>query len=262
MSVRYRGYNPSALSLSIFLPLSSFRPLAYWDSSLRALPALSNKEFWLGPGKRWQQQKGRGPCSCCARPPLSQWGSSIASMILGALAAMAQTKVKRLLAHSSIGHVELRGLQFLLFILIFAQANGALLIQGESGASRSTVERKIFGPSSFSTGFQTFLQHRFRKGRGTQTFFAQSSITINGWLHYFLWAQASQRDVHFDLDYAIDFAYSPPTTCLAITFRLMHLPVKSSTSKVMCAPIERSTPARSSILRHVLIAGGEEMKDS
>ncbi|KAC9566654.1 hypothetical protein E3N88_45624 [Mikania micrantha] len=40
-----------------------------------------------------------------APPPLSQWGSSIASMILGALAAMAQTKVKRLLAHSSIGHV-------------------------------------------------------------------------------------------------------------------------------------------------------------
>ncbi|PWA78315.1 hypothetical protein CTI12_AA177420 [Artemisia annua] len=34
--------------------------------------------------------------------------------------------------------------------------------------------------------------HRFRKGRGTQTFFAQSSITINGWLHDFLWAQASQ----------------------------------------------------------------------
>ncbi|KAB8477455.1 hypothetical protein FH972_025321 [Carpinus fangiana] len=30
----------------------------------------------------------------------------IASMILGALAAMAQTKVKRLLAHSSIGHVD------------------------------------------------------------------------------------------------------------------------------------------------------------
>lgn len=30
---------------------------------------------------------------------------SIASMILGALAAMAQMKVKRLLAHSSIGHV-------------------------------------------------------------------------------------------------------------------------------------------------------------
>lgn len=55
--------------------LSSFRPLAYWDSSLRALPALYNKEFRLGPGKRWQQQKGRGPCSCCARPPLSQWGS-------------------------------------------------------------------------------------------------------------------------------------------------------------------------------------------
>lgn len=55
--------------------LSSFRPLAYWDSSLRALPALYNTEFRLGPGKRWQQQKGRGPCSCCARPLLSQWGS-------------------------------------------------------------------------------------------------------------------------------------------------------------------------------------------
>ncbi|KAM4088683.1 hypothetical protein ACB094_07G090600 [Castanea mollissima] len=153
-------------------------------------PLFSNKEFRLGPGKRWQQQKGRGPCSCCARPLLSQWGSSrewsygnsrlmendfhprrkppspsdsislltlymwapdiyegsptpvtaflsiapkisisanisrvsiygsygatlqqifffcsIASMILGALAAMAQTKVKRPLAHSSIGHV-------------------------------------------------------------------------------------------------------------------------------------------------------------
>ncbi|KAI3664615.1 hypothetical protein L1987_89625 [Smallanthus sonchifolius] len=34
------------------------------------------------------------------------------------------------------------------------------ILRGESGASRSTVERKIFGPSSFSTGFQTFLQHR------------------------------------------------------------------------------------------------------
>lgn len=55
--------------------LSSFRPLAYWDSSLRALPALYNQEFRLGAGKRWQQQKGRGPCSCCARPLLSQWGS-------------------------------------------------------------------------------------------------------------------------------------------------------------------------------------------
>ncbi|KAD6453363.1 hypothetical protein E3N88_08068 [Mikania micrantha] len=36
----------------------------------------------------------------------SSFTSSIASMILGALAAMAQTKVKRLLAHSSIGHVD------------------------------------------------------------------------------------------------------------------------------------------------------------
>nr|GLL33492.1 F-box/FBD/LRR-repeat protein At1g13570-like [Ipomoea trifida] len=35
----------------------------------------------------------------------SNSATSIASMILGALAAMAQTKVKRLLAHSSIGHV-------------------------------------------------------------------------------------------------------------------------------------------------------------
>ena len=55
--------------------LSSFRPLAYWDSSLRALPALYNIKFRLGPVKRWQQQKGRGPCSCCARPLLRQWGS-------------------------------------------------------------------------------------------------------------------------------------------------------------------------------------------
>lgn len=31
--------------------------------------------LYLGPGKRWQQQKGRGPCSCCVRPLLSQWGS-------------------------------------------------------------------------------------------------------------------------------------------------------------------------------------------
>lgn len=54
--------------------LSSFRPLAYWDSSLRALPALYNKEFRLGPGKRWQQHKERGPCSCCARPLSSRFG--------------------------------------------------------------------------------------------------------------------------------------------------------------------------------------------
>ncbi|OMP06709.1 hypothetical protein COLO4_07960 [Corchorus olitorius] len=47
---------------------TSFRPLAYWDSSLRALPALSNNEFRLGPGKCWQQQKGRGPCNYCVRP--------------------------------------------------------------------------------------------------------------------------------------------------------------------------------------------------
>ena len=54
--------------------LSSFRPLAYWDSSLRALPALYNIKFRLGPVKRWQQQKGRGPCSCCARPLSSRFG--------------------------------------------------------------------------------------------------------------------------------------------------------------------------------------------
>ncbi|KAI3666675.1 hypothetical protein L1987_88797 [Smallanthus sonchifolius] len=101
-------------------------------------------------------------------PPLSQWGSSIASMILGALAAMAQTKVKRLLAHSSIGHVgyirtgfscgTIEGIQSLLIGLPVTVRDR--ILRGESGASRSTVERKIFGPSSFSTGFQTFLQHR------------------------------------------------------------------------------------------------------
>ncbi|GJR56186.1 photosystem I P700 apoprotein A2 [Tanacetum coccineum] len=42
----------------------------------------------------------------------------------------------------------------------FPSLPGPKAVQGESGASRSTVERKIFGPSSFSTGFQTFLQHR------------------------------------------------------------------------------------------------------
>jgi len=41
---------------------------------LRALPADSNKEFRLGPGKRWQQHKERGPCSCCARPLSSRFG--------------------------------------------------------------------------------------------------------------------------------------------------------------------------------------------
>ncbi|WZY88447.1 hypothetical protein YC2023_045182 [Brassica napus] len=43
-----------------------------------------------------------------------------------------------------------KGLQSLFLIPIFAQANGALLIHG--GAPRSTVEKKILGPSSFSTG--------------------------------------------------------------------------------------------------------------
>ena len=58
--------------------LSSFRPLAYWDSSLWALPALSNKEFRLGPGKRWQQQKGRGPC-CASAPFLVNGAAGSAS---------------------------------------------------------------------------------------------------------------------------------------------------------------------------------------
>ncbi|KAK4434821.1 hypothetical protein Salat_0645000 [Sesamum alatum] len=40
----------------------------------RALPALY--KIPARPGKRWQQQKGRGPCSCCARPLLSQWGTA------------------------------------------------------------------------------------------------------------------------------------------------------------------------------------------
>ncbi|KAF7091401.1 LOW QUALITY PROTEIN: hypothetical protein CFC21_093992 [Triticum aestivum] len=55
---------------------------------------------------------------------------SIASMILGALAAMAQTKVKRPLAHSSIGHVgyirtgfscgTIEGIQSLVIGIIYA----------------------------------------------------------------------------------------------------------------------------------------------
>ncbi|KAJ1680869.1 hypothetical protein LUZ63_023911 [Rhynchospora breviuscula] len=39
---------------------------------LRALP--EHFEFRLGPGKRWQQHKGRGPCSCCVRPRSSRFG--------------------------------------------------------------------------------------------------------------------------------------------------------------------------------------------
>ncbi|EEF28320.1 conserved hypothetical protein [Ricinus communis] len=45
------------------------------DSSLQALPALSNKNFRLDPRERWQQHKGKGPCSCYVRPLLSKWGS-------------------------------------------------------------------------------------------------------------------------------------------------------------------------------------------
>ena len=52
---------------------------ARWPIGIAAfglcLPFIYNKKFRLGPGKRRQQQKGRGPCSCCARPLLSQWGS-------------------------------------------------------------------------------------------------------------------------------------------------------------------------------------------
>jgi hypothetical protein len=50
----------------------------------------------------------------------------------------------------------------------------------------SKVLNKVFA------GIFLECSHRFRKGRGTQTFFARSSITINGWLRDFLWAQASQ----------------------------------------------------------------------
>ena len=51
---------------------------ARWPIGIAAFglcqPLFSNKEFRLGPGKRWQQQKGRGPCSCCARPLSSRFG--------------------------------------------------------------------------------------------------------------------------------------------------------------------------------------------
>uniref|UniRef100_A0A3Q7FIP0 Uncharacterized protein n=1 Tax=Solanum lycopersicum TaxID=4081 RepID=A0A3Q7FIP0_SOLLC len=53
-----RGWTTS----SGLTPLSSFRP-SYWDSNLRDFPALSNKKFQLGPGKRWQQLKGRAAVS-------------------------------------------------------------------------------------------------------------------------------------------------------------------------------------------------------
>ncbi|KAK8583853.1 hypothetical protein V6N12_068110 [Hibiscus sabdariffa] len=41
---------------------------ARWPIGIAAFGPLYNKKFRLGPGKRWQQQKGRGPCNCCARP--------------------------------------------------------------------------------------------------------------------------------------------------------------------------------------------------
>ncbi|WOG81067.1 hypothetical protein DCAR_0100212 [Daucus carota subsp. sativus] len=90
---------------------------------------------------------------------------SIASMILGALAAMAQTKVKRLLAHSSIGHVgyirtgfscgTIEGIQSLLIgIFIYASmtidafaivsALRANPCQIYSGFGRSSPKRILF----------------------------------------------------------------------------------------------------------------------
>ncbi|KAF9607850.1 hypothetical protein IFM89_002835 [Coptis chinensis] len=65
-----------------------------------ALHALSNKEF--GSARKvtaTTRKEGVHVARCTATE------SSIASMILGRPGAMAQTKVKRPLAHSSIGHV-------------------------------------------------------------------------------------------------------------------------------------------------------------
>ncbi|KAI3941974.1 hypothetical protein MKW92_010799 [Papaver armeniacum] len=53
---------------------------------------------------------------------------SIASMILGALAAMAQTKVKRLLAHSSIGNVGIQSLLIGLFIYASMTINAFAIV--------------------------------------------------------------------------------------------------------------------------------------
>ncbi|KAG5585839.1 hypothetical protein H5410_046273 [Solanum commersonii] len=64
---------------SLLLTSPSFTRLAtskLFSGHVRALPALSNKKFQLGPGKHWQQLKGKGLCSCCVRPLLSQWGTA------------------------------------------------------------------------------------------------------------------------------------------------------------------------------------------
>ena len=47
-------------------PRSARRPLGI--AAFVACP------LYLGPGKRWQQHKERGPCSCCARPLSSRFG--------------------------------------------------------------------------------------------------------------------------------------------------------------------------------------------
>lgn len=51
----------------------------YWDSSLRALPYLSNKEFRLGPGKRWQNRKEGVHVAAAPAPFLVNGAASSAS---------------------------------------------------------------------------------------------------------------------------------------------------------------------------------------
>ncbi|KAL0277938.1 UNVERIFIED_CONTAM: NADH-ubiquinone oxidoreductase chain 2 [Sesamum radiatum] len=72
---------------------------------------------------------------------------SIASMILGALAAMAQTKVKRLLAHSSIGHVGIPPLAGFCskFYLFFAALGCGAYFLAPVGVVTSVIGRWAAG---------------------------------------------------------------------------------------------------------------------
>ncbi|KAK4412207.1 hypothetical protein Salat_2966600 [Sesamum alatum] len=61
------------------------------------------------------------------------------------------------------------------------ELTGPYLFREEIGASKSTVERKILGPSSFSTGFQT--QHSY-SSNGTQFISLSSIIDKIRFLHF------------------------------------------------------------------------------
>ncbi|GMJ16204.1 hypothetical protein HRI_005290800 [Hibiscus trionum] len=46
---------------------------ARWPIGIAAFGPLYNKKFRLGPGKRWQQQKGRGPYNHASARQRVEW---------------------------------------------------------------------------------------------------------------------------------------------------------------------------------------------